>query len=203
MVYITSICTIKQYKRKVCLSNGADFVLYKKELDRFGLKEEMDLSDELYQQIVEEIFIPRAKRRAMHLLEKMDRSEKQLRLKLKDDGYPPEAVETAIDYVKTYHYVDDERLARSYIRFYQTSRSRMRLMQDLMKKGIDKEVIQRCMEEENETSQIEMIHRLMEKKHYDSSNATREEKAKMYRFLMQRGFPSSEITRAMGELWEN
>lgn len=203
MVYITSICTIKQYKRKVCLSNGADFVLYKKELDRFGLKEEMDLSDELYQQIVEEIFIPRAKRRAMHLLEKMDRSEKQLRLKLKDDGYPPEAVETAIDYVKSYHYVDDERLARSYIRFYQTSRSRMRLMQDLMKKGIDKEVIQRCMEEENETSQIEMIHRLMEKKHYDNSNATREEKAKMYRFLMQRGFPSSEITRAMGELWEN
>ena len=203
MVYITSIRTIKQYKRKVCLSNGTDFVLYKKELEQFGLKEEMDISDELYQEIVEEIFIPRARRRAMHLLEKMDRSEKQLRMKLTDDGYPPEAVEAALDYVKSYHYVDDERLARSFIRFYQSSRSRIRLTQDLIKKGIDKEVIARCMEEENETSQIAMIHHLLEKKHYDPENATREEKAKMYRFLMQRGFPSAEITRAMGELWEN
>lgn len=202
MRFITTIVTIKKYKRKVCLSDGTDFVLYKKEVDTYCLKEEMEISESLYEKLLLEVFIPRAKKRALHLLERMDRSERQLVSKLLEDGYPQEAVEAALDYVKAYHYVDDERLARAYIRFYQDSRSCRRIQQDLMKKGIDSYLIQRCMEEENTTSQMEMIERLLQKRNYDDKQATPQERAKMYRFLLQRGFLTSEIKKAMGNVWD-
>ena len=202
MIYITAIQSIKNSKRKVCLSDGTDFVLYKREVDSFGLCEDMEMTEELYSTIMEQVFIPRAKRRAMYLLERMDRSEAELRAKLIQGGYPCEAADAAIAYVESYHYVDDERLARSHIRFYQENRSRMRITQDLMKKGIAREVIERCLEEEYVTSQVDLIRGLMEKRHYNPANATREEKAKMYRFLAQRGFSSGDINRAMGEHWD-
>ena len=202
MIFITAIQPTKNYKRKVCLSDGTDFVLYKREVDDFRLCEDMEMTEELYHTLMVQVLIPRAKRRAMHLLERMDRSEAQLRGKLAEGGYPQEAVDAAVDYVASYHYVDDERLARSHIRFYQESRSRLRIAQDLMRKGISRDVIDLCLEEEYTISQVDLIRGLMEKRHYDTSAATREEKAKLYRFLAQRGFSSGDINRAMGEHWD-
>ncbi len=196
-MYIQSIQEYNKIKSKVCLSTGADFLLYKKEIRRFELAEDEELSEEKYQILLEEVFFPRAKQRAMHLLERMDRSEAGLRLKLKESGYPEEAVDVAIEYVRSYHYIDDERLARSYIRFYQESRSKMRITQDLMKKGIAKDVIQRCIEEECANAEVDLIRELLEKKHFDNDNCTREERAKMYRFLMGRGFRSGDISKAL------
>ena len=179
------------------LFRSVDLALYKGEVRQLHLQENDEITEEMYEKILEEILIPRARRRAMHLLEKMDRSTRQLESKLREGGYPEPAIESAIAYVAGYHYLDDERLARSHIRFYQTSRSRMRLTQDLLKKGIDHEIIDRCMEEELEQSQMELIAALLQKKGYDPENATRQEEAKMYRFLMQRGFASSEISRVL------
>ncbi len=196
-MYIEAIDATQNNKNKVHLSNGVDFTLYKGELRKLQLQEGEELSDALYETILQEILNPRARRRAMHLLEKMDRSTKQLERKLREGGYPEEAIAEAIAYVKGYHYLDDARLARSHIRFYQESRSRMRMTQDLLKKGIDRELIDACMEEELEQSQTELIQKLLRKKGYDSENATREERAKIYRFLLQRGFSSSDISRVL------
>lgn len=184
-------------KVKVCLRGGADFVLYKREWARWDLKEGEELTEEDYDKILGEILIPRAKKRAMHLLEKMDRSAGQLAGKLADNGYPPEAIEEALAYVTSFHYLDDERLARNHIRFYQNSRSKNRIVCDLRKKGIDRDLIARCMEEEYESSEISMMERLLEKKNFESSTATAEERAKMYRFLLQRGFCSSDIAKVL------
>ena len=62
-----------------------------------------------------------------------------------------------------------------------------------------------CMEEELEQSQTELIQKLLIKKRYDSENATREERAKIYRFLLQRGFSSSDISRVLRDcdtMWD-
>lgn len=194
---IVSIETLSKGKRKVCLSNGADFVLYAKEVARYALAQGDVLSEAQYQAILTETLLPRARKRALYLLEKTDRSEKQLRQKLQESGYPPEAVEDALSYVRSYHYLDDERLARSYIRFHQESRSRLRICRDLLAKGISKDLIDRCMEEEYDASEMELILALLKKKNYDPASAGREEKAKMYRFLAQRGFRTADIGRAL------
>ena len=66
----------------------------------------------------------RAKLRAMHLLEDMDRSESALREKLRQGLYPPEAVEAAISYVKSFGYLDDARYAENFVQSRKASKSR-------------------------------------------------------------------------------
>ena len=59
----------------------------------------------------------RARKKAMRLLEHMDRTEKGLTDKLRQAEFSQEAVEDAIAYVKSYGYINDARYARTYISF--------------------------------------------------------------------------------------
>ena len=194
---VISLVKLTKGRAKICLQGGTDFVLYKKEYESYGIEEGADLSEADYNQIVSEILIPRCKKRALHLLEKQDRSEKNLRDKLKEGGYSEEIIDIAIDYINDYGYLDDARMAASHIRFYQDSRSKLRLKQDLIGKGISSEVIDRVLEEEYTCDESELIEKLIMKKHYDNENATYEERAKMYRFLAGRGFSSDSINRVL------
>ena len=194
---VISLVKLTKGRAKICLQGGTDFVLYKKEYESYGIEEGADLSEADYNQIVSEILIPRCKKRALHLLEKQDRSEKNLRDKLKEGGYPEEIIDIAIDYINDYGYLDDARMAASHIRFYQDSRSKLRLKQDLIGKGISSEVIDRVLEEEYTCDESELIEKLIMKKHYDKENATYEERAKMFRFLAGKGFSSDSINRVL------
>lgn len=194
---VLSLVKLTKGRAKICLAGGTDFVLYKKEYESYGIEEGADLSEADYNQIVTDILIPRCKKRALHLLEKQDRSEKNLRDKLKEGGYSQEIVDIAIDYINEYGYLDDARMAASHIRFYQDSRSKLRLKQDLIGKGISADVIDRVMEEEYTSDESDLIEKLLLKKNYDKENATYEERAKMYRFLAGRGFSSDSINRVL------
>ena len=74
----------------------------------------------------------RAKLRCMHLLERRDYTEKQLRdkLRLGKTQYPPEIIDEAIAYVKAYHYVDDARYARQYVECMKVKKSRRQIEQE-------------------------------------------------------------------------
>ena len=136
----------------------------------------------------------------MHLLEKMDRTEWQLRRKLLEGKYPQELVDRAVAYVKSYHYIDDDRYARTFIRLNQERRSILRMKMDLQARGIAEDMIEQAMEEENETSQEELIHRLLEKKMYHADTASFQEKQKICQFLQRKGFRSSEIMHVLERL---
>ena len=194
---VLSLVKLTKGRAKICLAGGTDFVLYKKEYESYGIEGGADLSEADYNQIVTDILIPRCKKRALHLLEKQDRSEKNLRDKLKEGGYSQEIVDIAIDYINEYGYLDDARMAASHIRFYQDSRSKLRLKQDLIGKGISADVIDRVMDEEYTSDESDLIEKLLLKKNYDKDNATYEEQAKMYRFLAGRGFSSDSINRVL------
>lgn len=187
----------KKNKYKVHLQGGMDLVLYKREVKTYGLEAGEELSEEAYQRILEETLIPRAKRRAMHLLEKQDRTRKNLEDKLRESDYPQTVIDAAIAYVESFHYIDDERYARSYVHFHQEGKSKRRIQQDLIQKGIDRDVIALVLEEEYETSEANMIRDLLRKKHYDPESADAKERSKMYRFLAGRGFSSGDISRVL------
>jgi regulatory protein len=102
-----------------------------------------------------------------------------------------------IDYLTQERYIDDERYARSYVHFHQEGKSKRRIQQDLMQKGIDRDVIALVLEEEYETSEEDMIRDLLRKKHYDPESADAKERSKMYRFLAGRGFSSGDISRVL------
>lgn len=198
---ITAISPLDHGKGKaqVSFDEKEALILYKSEIKKLGMEEQMFVSEELYQRLFYEIVGKRAIKRAMHLLEKMDRTEQQLRRKLLEGGYPDELVEEAIAYVKSYHYIDDERYARAFIRLNQDRRSIGRMKMDLFAKGISADIIDRAINEEYETLPETLIQKLMEKKNFDPDAATRQETAKMYQYLFRKGFSSNEIMHVLKE----
>lgn len=143
--------------------------------------------------------LKRAKLRCMHLLERRDYTEKQLRDKLRMGkiSYTEEEIEGALAYVKSYHYVDDERYARQYIECMSARKSRRQIAQELYQKGVGKELVEAAFEEAGELREEELIQRWIEKKHFDPGNADMKEKQRMYGFLMRKGFSGTEISRAL------
>lgn len=196
---VTSIVPVKNKRMKVCLEDGTDFLLYRRDIRQYDIEEGADLSDDMMQKMLHETLCPRAAKRAMFLLEQQDRSESNLREKL--NIYPQEAVDYAIDYVKKYHYLDDRRMAENYVRYHDSNRSRRRLRMDLMKKGIPSDVADAAIEAVYSASEEEQIAKLLVSRHYDPETADDKERARMYRFLAYRGFNSTDIMRALrGEM---
>ena len=141
----------------------------------------------------------RAKLRCMHLLEKRDYTEKELRQKLTNGKteYTQEEMDSAIEYVKSFRYVDDGRYACKYIEAMSSRKSRRQIEQELYQKGVDKELIQEAFEMTGEVPEEEQIARWMEKRHYDPESADPKEKQKMYAFLARKGFRPENIQRAL------
>lgn len=194
---ITNLKASEKGRVELCLNETISLWLYAREARSLSLEEGMELSEEEYQNILHETIGKRAIKRAMHLLERQERTERQLREKLLQSAYPEEAIEDAVSYVKKYHYLDDVRYARTFICFHQEKRSRMRIRNDLMRRGIPNDVIEVCMEEEFVSDEREQIARWLEKKGFSPDEADQNEYRKMYQFLMRRGFRSSDISAEM------
>ncbi len=194
---VTEIVQGKKGKLTVCLDTGISFPIYEREADGYHLKEGAELSKEQWSGIRTEILDKRAKKRAMYLLQKMDRTEYQLRRKLRENGYPEEVIECAVAYVKSYHYIDDLRYASAYISYRQNQKSRFQLKVSLQQKGISPEVIARAMEESYTGEEEPLILKMLEKKHYDPAGMGQKEKHKIYQYLMRKGFSGEAVRRCM------
>lgn len=141
----------------------------------------------------------RAKLRCMHLLEKRDYTEMELRRKLQQGRtpYTEEEIDSAIEYVKGYHYVDDGRYAGKYIECMSSRKSRRQIEQELAQKGVDRELVQLAFEEADEIPEDEQIEAWMRKRHYDPESADPKERQRMYAFLARKGFQAENIRRAL------
>ena len=137
--------------------------------------------------------LTRAKHRALHILERSDRTEQELRDKL-SKNYLPEVVDAAVEYVKSYHYIDDHRYAVNYLNSRGKVKSSRQVEQELLyKKGVSKAVLEEALLEAEPQDEREQIRRWMEKKHIEPSIAERDEIRRFYQFLLRRGFRSSDI----------
>lgn len=189
------VSVVPQDKKKVqiCLDNGESFILYKGEAAKLSLFENETLDEVKYQQIMQDILGKRAIKYTMHLLERQERTEKQLRDKLQQKHYPKQCIEQAISYVKSYHYVDDYRYASVYIRYHQEKESRQKLTQKLMMRGIGREIIEQVMEEEFVTDERTQIEELLRKRGFNPENADDTMCRKTIQFLIRKGFKMRDI----------
>ena len=146
----------------------------------------------------------KGKKRALRMLEKRDYSRKELENKLKKDGYSEDITEQIIDYVDSFHYLDDTRVAGSFIRGRKENKSRRELTYLLKQKGISEEEIELAMEEnyknEDGVAQEELaVKRQLIKYHVDEEllkELPYEEKQKIAAKLYRKGF-EQEIIRKM------
>lgn len=115
--------------------------LYPKEIKDYALEDEGEIEERVLCGIIEETLLPRAKRYVMNLLVKSDKTETELKRKLKQAGYGEAVSEGAIEYVRGFHYIDELRTAESYIRTKMDFSSEKEIRYKLSEKGIDTETI--------------------------------------------------------------
>lgn len=204
---ITEITEVSKARCRVVIDQEVAFVLYKGDLRIYHLKQDSEITAEIYQILLKEVLPKRAKLRCMNLLKSRDYTEAELMRKLQTGGYPKEVAQEAVDYVRSYGYVGNENYARKYIETYGEVRSYRRLEQELIRKGIPKDIVEMVYREtmsEADDPEPEQIRRLLIKKGYSEQTTTREEKMKLFAFLARKGYSVEKIRKCMGnfELYE-
>ena len=201
---ITKIQALTKQKYRIFLDGESAFAVYKGELSRYHLEEGAVLPPEVYEELVNRVLKKRATLRAMHILERTDKTEAQLRRKLEESEYPKEAVESAIAYVTSYGYLDDRRYAEHYIEWKKQGKGNARLKMELVQKGISREIIEEVLELTDFGETREMIRQIILKKRKTDIPMNEKEKQRLYGFLMRKGFSSSDILAVMREEeWRN
>ncbi len=198
---VTAFEELSASRSKVYIDGEFAFVLYKGELRTYRLRAGEEIAQKDYDEIMKEVLPKRAKLRAMNLLAKRDYTERQLRDKLKAGYYPQRVIEEALAYVAGFHYTDDLRYACDYITGHEDTRSRRRIEQDLLGKGIDRDVLEqawsRWEEQGGRQDEAAMIQVLLKKRGYDVEKAERKERQRTYSFLVRKGFSGDAVRKAL------
>ena len=141
-----------------------------------------------------------ARKKALRLLEFADRTEKQLRDKLLEGGFSEEETEDALEYARSFHYLDDRRYAENFVRARLGEKSLFEIRHMLRDRGVSPENIELVLmqsEEQEEGSDRETVERLFLKKYgrQDLSDPKVYERA--FRYFSNRGFRYEDIRAAL------
>lgn len=139
---------------------------------------------------------------ALNLISYRPRAAGELRSKLREKGYAPEAIDAAIARMQELNYLDDEAFAERWVESRQASRPRSERMlkRELAQKGVDKETIERTVEEAGVDEYGDAL--TLARKKYES--VRNEERDVRYRrvsgFLGRRGYGYDIIRQVMETL---
>lgn len=198
---VTAFEELSASRSKVYIDGEFAFVLYKGELRSYHLRVGEEIAQKDYDEIIKEVLPKRAKLRTMNLLTKREYTERQLRDKLRAGYYPQEVIEEALAYVAGFHYTDDLRYACDYIAGHEDTRSRRRIEQDLLGKGIDRATLEqawaRWEEQGGRQDEAAMIQILLRKRGFDVGKAERKERQRTYSFLVRKGFSGDAVRKAL------
>ena len=201
---VKEIVELDKKKVKICLEDGTVFALYKGEARRFSFEEGRDIADEILEDIYSNILQKRARERCFYLLQSMDKTERELQKKLKQGYYPDFVIDSVINFLKQYGYVDDRRYVQNYIRMHSRKKSRRLLEQELYRKGLDRELISEALSEmleetegTQEDRERELIYQLLEKKHFVYPCEDRKEWNRIMAYLLRKGFQMDDVQFCM------
>ncbi|MBE7719108.1 MAG: regulatory protein RecX [Lacrimispora celerecrescens] len=199
---VTEIMPLDKRRSKIILEDDFTLVLYRGEIRRFGIEEGKPLSEETYQEILQEVLLKRARERVLYLLKSSDKTEQELRRKLKDGGYPKEAADYAINFLKEHRFINDQDYGRRYVEFNLERKSERQIQYELQKKGLDKEVIQEILREQpvNEEAQIRAYVR---KKCLKPEEMDFKERSRIMAALGRKGFSYDAISHVLGGFYSD
>ena len=175
------------------------FPLYRGEAERFHIQEGSELSETAYLRIVEEILVPRAKERALYLLQSQGRTGAQMETKLSGDGYPKEVINRVMEFLEEYRLIDDSAYTENFIRVNQEKKSRRQIAFELQQKGVDRRDISRILEESAQDD-LAAARNLLKKRLRTADLSDPKERNRLGAYLARRGFSYDVIRRAMQEV---
>ena len=204
---VKSISEYDKKRWKVTLDEGAvTFLLYKGEKKLLGdaaakagadaaAENAGELSEETYRYILDEVLLPRAKKRVLYYLKNADKTEFQIRRKLAEGFYPEEVIEKVMEFLHHYAFADDARYAENFIEAKQGDCSKRELEAKLYQKGIRGETVKEMLSAISAEDEYTACEKALRKKHTGDDR-------KDFAYLARKGYPFDAIEHAMNVLRE-
>lgn len=191
---ITRIEQIKKELYRIEIDYEFAFALYTREMKKLHLKEECEIQEEVVEMIEKDIVLPRAKRKAMMLLQRSDRTREELRKRLLEASFSLNIVDKTLEYIDSYGYINDERYMENYVFFKKGNKSKKQIEMELIKKGLDRQQVTQYLEE-NEWDETKVLRELVEKRLSKKANLDEKELQKQYGYFMRKGYAYYTVKR--------
>lgn len=191
-MFITKISpAVKAPSRyNIFINNQYSFSLDETQLVKLGIKKGDEIDEEKLNALKSESEFGKNYLRAVDLVSRRPHSEKEIRDYAFRKRWSPETTDKVIERLKKYKYLDDEKFTLAFIRSRATNRnfSRRRMLQELYKKGVNKEKAQIALSSADDFDEQSSLKNLIAKKrsHYESDD-------KLTRYLMRQGFCYNDI----------
>jgi regulatory protein len=204
MAELVKILNIEKYKGNTyCVEiEGEDNIyLHSSIISEFHLKSEMIIPQSALEEIIFQNDFRKAKERALYLLDYRDHSYKELYDKLRRN-YSPEICNAVMEKMIEIGVIDDRKYAERYARYlFEVKRAgKYKARAEMLKKGIDKEIVDEFLEEYEEDTQ-ERLKELVEKKY---ARYLTDEKGvqKVFNALVRYGYNYSDVREVIKEFMD-
>lgn len=206
---IINIEDMDKVRRRIHLEDGRCFWLYRSDLREYQLEVNQDLSDALCSVLRQDKVLLYAKKKTLELLERMDRTEEEIRIKLRQRDFSDDIIDEAILYAKQFHYIDDYRFACNYIQMMSSTKSKKQILYKLYQKGVSKSCVNQAYDEFIHKHQLDVsksseeavvehpevlaIKKIMKRKGKPLEDYSKEELQKLSASLYCKGFSFDHI----------
>lgn len=172
--------------------------------DELNLTKEMEISDDIYNQILSENNYQIAKRIAENYINYKARTEYETRIKIQSKINDKIAEDRVIEHYKKLNLLDDTRYTRDYIEYLLNIKnsSISYLKFKLNSKGIKANIYNPIIDEIDTEIEYENIKIIYEKKYKNKTISDYKEKQKVFRYFVGKGFKFNDINRVLGEFNE-
>jgi len=203
--YITDIKELNSKKVLIYINDAPSFALYKNEPEKLGIHEGEVFDEAKKNELYGDTLYKRALNRSLGLIKTRDHTINEIKTKLGKEYYPDEIIHKLICFLKENNFLDDKRYAAGYISYYSATKSLMLIKQELIKKGVDKSVIEEEMagySEQNPDIEEKLIFKLLSSKYdpditFDDEKDKYKFKSKVFAFLLRKGFSSGMAREAI------
>ena len=161
------------------------------------IAEKSEIDEDDYTELESGIMRRRAFNKAVDLLSSREHSRREIITKLIQRGYNKETAEEAADRLTEYGYLSDERFARLYAAELKERKKlgKIRIKQELLKKGIDRDIIENILSETEEDAETEITELLRKK--YPRFSQDEKIKNRAINALIRYGYRIYDIKNAM------
>ncbi|AQM58688.1 MULTISPECIES: recombination regulator RecX [Clostridium] len=193
MSKITKIETGKRNKERVnvYIDDEYAFSINMELVYKFGLKVNEEVNKEKLIEISKSENLSKCKESALRTIERSYKTEKEIRDKLLAKEFDIETVDSTINFLIEYGFIDDSKFVSMYIKDRIRTQGRNKIRYSLISKGVNKLLIEEAFSTLDRDDEMERAIILCEKKYLNISKREDDDfkiKNKLTRYLLGRGY---------------
>ncbi len=195
MRILKQIAPQKRNKSRYNLSDEEGFLtsLSVETVLRYHLKEGMELSDELLEEMKREDTVKYAKELGMAYVAYAPRTRHQLEQHLAKKGIDAQSIEIAVQTMQRYSYLDDGAYVREFVRSYGGRLGIGAIRQKLAERGVDRQTLEENLEITGEAQRAaaQAVAEKLRRKY--AAEPEQKRRQKLFAALSRRGFSYDDI----------